>query len=568
MAAPEQQRMTPAIGVRGWLLALALVTGLPATIFSVFAMLEHARAQIEKTDAQLRQQVLAVASDIDANLSAKVAMLRALAASQDPERADIGQLYHQARGVSRVEAAVQSLALVDREGNRLFSTREPLGAVLPPTGDVESVRRAFDENRPVVSDLYVGAMTRHPVTALGVPVRLGRADRHVLRMFVGVEEYAGLLTGQHLPEGWGATLMDGKGAILARTRAPEIFVGKEVSPWLRSVLHSLEVMESANREGVKVRFAIAPVGDWGWHVLVQVPVATLYASMRVYLLRLAGIGLFCAVCGFAGAWLLSRRLAAEVELAAGASAAPAPDGPPVRPTLVRELRQVGDELAAAREREEMALRDSLTGLPGRTLFLRHARRLLEASRRDPSLRLAVMFIDLDGFKQVNDRHGHAEGDEVLRGTARVLEGAVRPSDAVGRLGGDEFVLCLALRADTACEVARSVAARIVSGVARIGFGIGCSVGISLGRAEGNPEASGDVAEDQPVDGTGGGPDGVPGDRPDGVDRPDEADGPDEEALDGAPTPLRALLEEADKAMYLAKQAGKNSYHLLDLAACD
>ncbi|MDR3045499.1 MAG: GGDEF domain-containing protein [Desulfovibrio sp.] len=247
--------------------------------------------------------------------------------------------------------------------------------------------------------------------------------------------------------------------------------------------------------------------------------------------------------------------------------------------MVRELRQVGDELAAAREREEMALRDSLTGLAGRALFLRHARRLLETSRHDTALRLAVMFIDLDGFKQLNDRYGHAEGDTVLRRTARVLEGAVRSSDVVGRLGGDEFVLCLALQADTACEVARGVAARVVSGVAQIGFGVGCSVGIALGKAGGYPELSDeeDVAAGLPGDGTDAGQAAV---RPHGPgdgtgDGSGGAGGHADDraraigaALPGAPAPLRALLEEADKAMYVAKQAGKNSYHLLDMSTCE
>ncbi|MEG6506245.1 sensor domain-containing diguanylate cyclase [Nitratidesulfovibrio sp. 1201_IL3209] len=570
MAMSEHYRNTPTMGVRGWLLLLALVTGLPATIFSVFAMIEHVRTQQEKTNAELRRQVLAVALAVDADLSAKAAMLHALAASQDPERADIGQLYRQARGVGSVQGDVQSLALVDREGGQVFSTWVPLGTRLPPTGDVESARRVLDEDRPVVSGLFQGSITNRPVTALGVPVQVARGVRHALRMHIGVEEYTRLLAEQHLPEGWTVTLVDANGVILARTLLPEQAVGKPVGPRLRDVLESSTVMEAGNREGVPVRFTIAPVGQWGWHVVVQVPVATLHMSMRAYLVRLAAIGAACIVVGFAGAWLLSRRFIAEVELAARSRLLPGEDGEPARPTLVRELRQVGDELAAAREREEMALRDGLTGLAGRALFLRHARRLLESSRDDPALRLAVMFIDLDGFKQFNDRYGHAEGDSVLRRTARVLESAVRSSDVVGRLGGDEFVLCLALQADTACEVARSVAARIVAGVARIGFGVGCSVGISLGQA-GGYDVSDAVAEDLPGAGTGGGPeaarDGVSGDNVSGVSGSSGA-GAVDDALSDAPAPLGALLEEADKAMYVAKQAGKNSYHLRDMSTCD
>lgn len=578
MARPERHRNTPTMGVRGWLLLLALVTSLPTSVFSVFAMVGHMRAQQEKTDTELRRQVLAVAQAVDAELSAKTAMLHALAASHDTEIVDVGQLYRQAKGVGSAHREVQSLALVDRDGSQVFSTWESLGTVLPPTGDLASVRRALDEDRPRVSDLFRGSISHQPVTALGAPMQVGRGRWYVLRMYIGVGAYARLLEGERLPEGWAATLVDGQGAILARTLLPESTVGKSVSSRLRDVFHSSEVMEAENREGVPVRFAVAPVGTWGWHAVVQVPVATLQAAMRGYLLRLAGIGGACIVMGFAGAWLLSRRFVAEVELAARSCLLPEADDEPTRPTMVRELRQVGDELAAAREREEMAMRDSLTGLEGRALFLRHARRLLETSRDDTSLRLAVMFIDLDGFKQVNDNYGHAEGDAVLRRTARVLEGAVRSSDVVGRLGGDEFVLCLALQADTACEVARSVAARVVSGVAQIGFGVGCSVGIALGKAGGYPELpEEDAPADVPDDGMDAGQVAVrPEDAGDGTGA--GSDGPADHAgdrgrtagsaLPGAPAPLRDLLEEADKAMYVAKQAGKNSYHLLDMSTCE
>jgi diguanylate cyclase (GGDEF)-like protein len=543
------QPFAPALGVRGWLLLLALVTGLPMTVFSAVSLLEHIRAQMEKTDGQLRRYVLAAATDLDAKLSFKAAMLQALVATQNRPRVNVELLYEHAKGVETVLPDVQALSLVNRAGEQVFNTLEPYGAPLPRTGDMESVQRTFRDDRPTVSGLFTGTITSQPVTALGVPLRISRSPRYVLRMITPVEEYARLLGEQHLPEGWASTLFDANGVVLACTRNHEQHTGLPVSSVLFDVRDSNRVVEAVNQEGVKVRFAVASVKDWGWHVVVHVPVTTLYASMHVYLLRLVAIGVFCVICGFAGAWLLSRRFAAEVDLAARSCLLPEPGGPQAgRPTLVRELRLVGDELAAAREREEVALRDGLTGLAGRALFLRHARRLLASCRHDPAVRLAVLFIDLDGFKEVNDRYGHAEGDAVLRRTARVLEDVVRASDVLGRMGGDEFVLCLALRAETACEVVRGVAARVVSGVSQIGFGVGCSVGISLG------------------------PVGMPG-----VPKEDGADGGtgsfassvsvDDGEDDDAPADLQTLLEQADKAMYAAKQAGKNSYHLLDMSVC-
>jgi diguanylate cyclase (GGDEF)-like protein len=91
--------------------------------------------------------------------------------------------------------------------------------------------------------------------------------------------------------------------------------------------------------------------------------------------------------------------------------------------------------------EAMALRDTLTGLPNRRALMQA---LPEALRRANRSRqsCAVFFLDLDRFKQVNDRYGHDEGDELLRQFAERVGGAVRKTDTVGRLAGDEFVVIL------------------------------------------------------------------------------------------------------------------------------
>ena len=91
--------------------------------------------------------------------------------------------------------------------------------------------------------------------------------------------------------------------------------------------------------------------------------------------------------------------------------------------------------------EAVARHDPLTGLPNRLLLMDRLDQAIAATRRSGSI-LAVCFLDLDGFKGVNDRFGHAAGDEVLREVARRLGGAMRGGDTVARLGGDEFILLL------------------------------------------------------------------------------------------------------------------------------
>ena len=104
-------------------------------------------------------------------------------------------------------------------------------------------------------------------------------------------------------------------------------------------------------------------------------------------------------------------------------------------------KQMSDLEAAGNRLEQEATHDPLTGLANRALFHRRMAEGLEHAEQD-NLLLGVMYLDLDDFKQVNDVHGHAVGDALLKETAQRLRHVVRVSDTVARLGGDEFAIVL------------------------------------------------------------------------------------------------------------------------------
>lgn len=165
---------------------------------------------------------------------------------------------------------------------------------------------------------------------------------------------------------------------------------------------------------------------------------------------------------------------------------------------------------------QMAWHDGLTGLPNRTLLMERLGQLIAKSRRE-SRQIALMFLDLDGFKKVNDTLGHAIGDEVLKTVATRLSGLLRNSDTVARLGGDEFVLLL--DNPESSEVIAQIGARVISVVNEpMHFeGAEAHVGTSIGIAV---------------------------------------------FKDSACSP-ESLLKRADAAMYAAKAAGKNVYRFAD-----
>ncbi|MGH2860685.1 MAG: EAL domain-containing protein [Solirubrobacteraceae bacterium] len=180
-------------------------------------------------------------------------------------------------------------------------------------------------------------------------------------------------------------------------------------------------------------------------------------------------------------------------------------------------------LADAIERQEAedamqhrALHDVLTGLPNRSLFTDRLEQSLERVRRHPGSLAAILFIDVDHFKQVNDSLGHQAGDELLVGVGTRLREAVRPTDTVARFGGDEFGLLL--EEISSERVAIATAERIAAGFARpfmLDSGsqfITASIGIALADGHQNAEA---------------------------------------------------LLRDADAAMYRAKQRGRARYDVFD-----
>ncbi len=152
--------------------------------------------------------------------------------------------------------------------------------------------------------------------------------------------------------------------------------------------------------------------------------------------------------------------------------------------LYREtVRLIGAGIRAEHTIRELGLRDPLTGLANRRFLQENERHLVAAARRS-GRQMAVLAVDLDDFKAVNDSHGHAAGDTVLVTAAERMQALLREADMIARFGGDEFVIVLGEVADAGA--AREVAARVVErlsqpvpladgGSARIGASVGIAM---------------------------------------------------------------------------------------------
>jgi len=164
-------------------------------------------------------------------------------------------------------------------------------------------------------------------------------------------------------------------------------------------------------------------------------------------------------------------------------------------TLEQRNQQLQVEIAERRRIEEQmrhqATHDQLTGLPNRALFIETLDRFLSRAQRHGES-FALLYVDIDGFKQVNDGHGHHAGDMLLQAFSQRLRAALRGEDVVARLGGDEFGVLLGKASDAdaiqqkcvdLCEMLRAPYRLTVNGhalTAHVGASIGAAIAIRHG----------------------------------------------------------------------------------------
>jgi diguanylate cyclase (GGDEF)-like protein/PAS domain S-box-containing protein len=147
------------------------------------------------------------------------------------------------------------------------------------------------------------------------------------------------------------------------------------------------------------------------------------------------------------------------------------------------LHDITERKRTENELERSAFHDPLTGLPNRSLLHDRLERLQRYARRHLDYRFALMFLDLDNFKLINDTHGHLVGDELLIAVARRLEGALRQEDTVARLGGDEFAVIVDAIEDAhhATRVAERILQELAMPIAidNLEIPTGTSIGIAV-----------------------------------------------------------------------------------------
>jgi diguanylate cyclase (GGDEF)-like protein len=472
--------------IQAGLFALVAACLTPALLVSGYLVYQNHTQHRERLERDAVLQARSLAAALDREFSGAVSGLRVLSTSPALAAGDLGAFHERAREALAFQI-VDNYVLTDRQGQQHVNTLRDFGVPLPQAGTPPELQRVFEAGKPVVTGMFIGPLSGRPFIAMGVPVFQGAEVVYSLNAGLSPKRIAEVLERRAIPAHWVAAVLDGSGTIVARTRDAEKFVGQKATPDVLERLASAQaegVITSRSKEGIPTYAGIVRSSVSDWSVIVGAPRAAIEAVLHASIAWLIGGAAMAYAVGIAIAIRLGTRVGSSIRaLVAPAlslgSGRPVEHMPPIglkeADDVAQAILRAGRMLKAARH---LAQHDALTGLPNRLLFDELVgSRLATANRHGTSL--ALLAIDLDGFKAVNDAHGHPVGDGVLKAAASRISRVLRGSDVVCRLGGDEFAVLLD---ETGLADAQHVAHKLIDALSEPYPGVSPSVSASVGIA--------------------------------------------------------------------------------------
>ena len=454
-------------GLRARLIGLVLFAAIPAVGLTLYIARHSGEFAAHHTLEDAKGLVRLAALDYERLVESSRHLLRTLAQLSDIRTHNANACHNLLVNLKTGYPHYANLGAIRPDG-RIFCSAEPMPKSVNVT-DRDYFRRAVATRGFAAGDYQIGRITGKPVLVLNYPA-YDKQGRLQVMVFAALDlTWLNQLTPKiQFPSGSTLLVIDEHGTILNRWPNPEKWIGKlyENLPLKQAILSTQAegYIETADFDGVQRLYAFAPLrtdaSDHKAYISIGIPRDVAYAEIgRILTRTLAGLALVI-VLTLVAAWLggdyfLLRRIRGLVEAARRLGQGDLDTRTGLRHgrdeigILARSFDEMAENLQAreietqrARETiERMAYHDELTGLPNRTLLLdRIKQAIIEAARH--RRQVAILCLDIDRFKFINETYGHGAGDTVLKTVTEHLGACVRPGDTVARLGGDEFAIAL------------------------------------------------------------------------------------------------------------------------------
>lgn len=495
-------RIWARLGLRARLTAFFLLTLLPL-VGLVIAMVVQERAQkieLARHDTFLFAERGAVQQG-EILLQARSA-LQMLALMPEVRRMAPGKCFQILAQAAALYPWNAGFSVVTPDGDPQCTN---VGIPLPNIADRVYFQQAMETRRLATSGFMLGRVSGKPRMAMALPaLNDDGAVEAVLVTGIDLEWLSALSAEVAEASGGTVTLFDANGTVLAREPDPTGLTGHAMAgtPLVQQILRQgAGVIEGPGLDGVPRITSFAPLGDTGARITVGVSREQTVAAVDRKLLLGSGLMVVLVFLTVIGLWVLMERLvlrqlrgllASAERLSVDRFDIAHPCHPGPAPNHAGEIGEVSRAVhAMGRALQSIALKDPLTGLGNRRFLDGHMARLEAAGPPPGGAGVAVLYLDLDGFKPINDRHGHPVGDAVLAEVGMRLLRSIRDGDVAVRLGGDEFVILARIPpepaggADTASAGALALAARIIHDLSLplaaggLDLRIGCSAGVAL-----------------------------------------------------------------------------------------
>jgi diguanylate cyclase (GGDEF)-like protein/PAS domain S-box-containing protein len=376
---PAAQRTAPAIAIPRWsvrtfLIGLVLICMLPGVIGALGTFVyEYYQARQQQQETMLRT-ARALVQAVDYDLRRVQAMAQGLATDPALVSGDLETFYRRARTTLATAQIGTNVVLRDAAGRQLLNTLLAYGSPAQAPPAPEQVRQVFETQRPTVSNVFIGPVTRKPIVSVDVPVTVDGKVVYALGVGILPRQFNELLKMQNIPGSWTASVLDGNGTVVGRTRAADRFVGHQAVPSLVAAIASSGegAIDSANLEGSEVRTYFSRSPFTGWSIAIGVPHDELAAAtLRALSLLVVGAAFLLGIALIA-ARAMGHRIADSMRgLIGPATALGRGQRGVVRQVHVKEAAEVA--LAIDRASELLQRRDA--ELRSREAELREAHRL-------------------------------------------------------------------------------------------------------------------------------------------------------------------------------------------------